>query len=206
MAAAWITGTVAPTVHLRAQDEGGEHATEHPHLGAIDVAPNPIAVNADLVVYTTVVFLALLFILWKFAWKKIAAMLDKREQTVADHLAAAARQNDEARQLLAQYETRLAAAQDEVRAILEEARRDAEHTGQEIVARARAEAKAEVDRGRRELETAKTQALVELSQTHARLAVDLAGKLIQSQLRHEDHTRLIEESMARFPRGSASPH
>ncbi len=89
-----------------------------------------------------------------------------------------------------------------MRAIIDEARRDAEHTQQEILAKARADAQAERDRSLREIETAKDQALKELGERTADLAVDLAGKIVGARLNAGDHQRLIEEALSRFP---ASP-
>ena len=65
---------------------------------------------------------------------------------IAEHIAAAEKANDEAKMLLAEYEKKLAAAQEQVRAILEEARRDAEHTKQEIAGQGRQDAAGRTDR------------------------------------------------------------
>jgi F-type H+-transporting ATPase subunit b len=158
-------------------------------------------VDPDLAIWTFLVFLVLLAVLWKFAWGPIAAALDLREQKIADNIAAAEQCNEEAKKLLADYEAKLAAARDEVRGILDEARRDAEHAGQEIVAKARADAMTEIERGKHEIETATSQALKELAETSANLAVDLAGRIVSAKLNAADHTRLIEEALASFPKG-----
>ena len=71
---------------------------------------------------------------------------------------------EEARQLLAQYEAKLAASQQEVRAILDAARRDAEHARpRKCLRRPRAEAVAQQQRAVREIETATAGALQELA-------------------------------------------
>ena len=119
----------------------------------------------------------------------------------SDNIAAAEQLNQDARKLLGEYEAKLNAAREEVRGILDEARRDAEHAGQEIVAKARADAQAETQRGKHEIETATAQMVNELARTSANLAVDLAGKIVGAKLSAGDHAKLIEESLARFPRG-----
>ena len=164
-------------------------------------APNPLVVSTDLAIFTVVIFAILLTVLWKFAWGPISQALDLRERKIADNISAAEQCNVEAKRLLAEYESKLAAAREEVRGILDEARRDAEHTGQEIVAKARTDAQAEVQRGKHEIETATSQALNELAKTSANLAVELAGKIVGAKLNASDHARLIEESLARFPQG-----
>jgi F-type H+-transporting ATPase subunit b len=182
----------------------GAHDAHAPHLGAIGVDQSPLSLSTDLAIYTVVVFLLLLLVLGKFAWKPISEGLDRREQAIADNIAAAQRSNDEAKKLLAEYELRLNAAQDQVRGILEEARRDAEHTQQEIVAKARADAQGEVQRGRREIETATAQALKQLAEASTNMAVDLAGKIVRAKLSPQDHARLVEEAMTKFRDGTPS--
>ena len=46
----------------------------------------PLAFDPDLAICTAIVFVALLAILWKFAWGPISAGLDKREQSIAGNI------------------------------------------------------------------------------------------------------------------------
>ena len=87
---------------------------------------------------------------------------------------------------------------------MEEARRDAEHTKQAILAEAKAGAEAERNRALQDIETATDQALKSLAERSAELAVELAGKILQSKLSAADHARLIQEAMAKFPQSTAS--
>ena len=110
---------------------------------------DPLTLNPDLAIWTLVVFLVLLAVLKAFAWGPIVNALQAREQGITDQISAAAAKHEEAKLLLVEHEARLAAAADDVRAMLEEARRDAEHTKQEIVNEARAAADAERQRDRK---------------------------------------------------------
>ena len=196
---------------LRAQDDDlkdsdvaevghpvGEGHGGHGHVGAAGVSNNPSEFKTDLAIYSFVIFLLLLAILNKFAWGPISSGLEKREHRIAEHIAAAERSHQDAKAMLAEYERKLAAAQDEVRAILDEARRDAEHTHQEILAKAKAEAAAEAARARHDVETARDQALKQLVETSANLAVDLAGQILKAKLSPADHSKLISEAVAKF--------
>jgi F-type H+-transporting ATPase subunit b len=145
-----------------------------------------------------------LFVLWLFAWKPIAEALERREHTIAENIASAERVAADAKVMLADYERKLAGAADEVRGMLEEARRDAEATKQEIVAEARVAAKAEQDRATREIGLAKDAALKELAERSADLAVELAGKLIRTKLTKEDHAVLVNDALGTFVSTSPS--
>ena len=142
------------------------------------------------------VFVLLAALLAKFAWKPIMEGLDKRERGIAESIAATQRANDEARNMLASYERRLAEAADEVRGMLEEARRDAETTKQTIVAEARKAADDEQARAKREIGLATDDALSRIAERAGELAVDVAGKFIRQKLTADDQQQLIRDSVA----------
>ncbi len=183
---------------------GGAHEAAGSHAGESHAAASPLTFKTDLAIWTLVVFGVLFLVLRKFAWGPISEALDQREKGISDNIAAAQKAHDDAKQLLADYDQKLSSAQAEVRAILDEARRDAEHTQQEILAKARAEAAAEVARGKREIESAASQAMSELAQTSADLAVNLAGKIVRAQLSPADHAQLIDDALGEFSRRAPS--
>jgi F-type H+-transporting ATPase subunit b len=174
---------------------GPSHAAaEAGEAGAV----NPLEWKGDLALWTAVVFLLLLAVLGKFAWKPIAQGLEKRETTIVDHLAHAEQQNEEARQLLSSYQQKLAQAQDEVRALLERARRDAEQAGRETLEKTRAEVRQEHQKALREIDAASAQAVKELAELSAGLAVQLAGKIVRGSLQPADHSQLIQDAIRDF--------
>ena len=148
---------------------------------------SPAWFQTDLAVWSFVVFLGLLGLLTKFAWKPIMDGLDKREQGIADTIA---------KRMLASYERRLAEATDEVRGMLEEARRDADVTRQAIVAEARKAADDEKNRARHEIGLAKDDALAQIADRAGDLAVEVAGKFLREKLGREDQARLVRDSVA----------
>jgi F-type H+-transporting ATPase subunit b len=99
---------------------------------------------------------------------------------------------------------KLSAAQSQVKEIIAEARRDAQHTKDEIVAQAREEAQLERNRSLLEISTATDQALKDLAERSAGMAVELAGKIVGERLGPEDHNRLIRESVDRFKQSQPS--
>jgi len=179
------------------QDGSGEHAQEH------TVNPNPLTLDPDLAIVTAIVFLLLLLILAKYAWGPIVEALDNRERGIADQLDEARQINEQAKKMSADYESKLAAAADEVRSLLDEARRDAELTKQRVVAEAQEAAAAERDRALREIELAKYNALHELSDKSVTEAFHLAGNVVRRELSREDHSDLIQDTLERFPKESS---
>ncbi len=161
----------------------------------------PSALKADLALWTAVVFLCVLAILAVFAWKPLMAGLDKREQGIADQIAQAEAANQKAKDVLADYQRKLAEAKDDVRGILDQGRRDAETLGRELLDKAKEEASAEHVRALKEIETAADAAVRKLADQSAAMAVELAGKIVHAKLNPAEHARLIEQAVGGFVRG-----
>jgi F-type H+-transporting ATPase subunit b len=179
--------------------EGGGNPADA--LNPVTASPvNDGGFLGDLTIWTAVVFLVVLAILYKFAWGPISDGLQKREGEIAGQIAEAQRKNEEARQLLVDYEKKLAAAQDEVRSLIEQGRRDAEKLGQQLLEKAREEAGIERQRAVQQIESATLAAIKELAERSATLAVELAGKIVGSRLNAADHSRLIDQAVSEFSR------
>jgi F-type H+-transporting ATPase subunit b len=150
----------------------------------------------DLGIWTLVVFLLLLFILGKFAWKPMLQGLEHRERAIHAALHEAQQAREEAARLRGQLEEQLRHANDQARQILDEARRAAERTTTEMVAEAHKKIQAEHERLQREMNLAYAQARRDLQIEAAQLATLVAAKVIRRQLNHDDHRQLIEETLA----------
>jgi F-type H+-transporting ATPase subunit b len=197
---------------LASSDDGAAHGTtasaeQHPAAEAGDegghgASPNPLAISPDLAIFTAIVFLVLLAVLWKFAWGPIAEALDQREHGIAGQIEEAKRSNEDAKRLLAEHQTRLDGATEEVKGLLDQARRDAESQKQQIVTEAQQAAQAEKDRAVREIGLAKDQALQELAERSVDTAVNLAGQIVRRQLTADDHVDLIKNALPQVPRDS----
>lgn len=187
-----------------AGDAGHDHAAEQAtdESAAHSEGPNPLAIDPDLAIWTGVVFLMLFAFLSRFAWPQIASAVDERERRIADNIKAAEAKHEDAKRLLAEHEAKLTATAGEVRALLEEARRDAEHTKSSIVAEARKAADDEKSRALRDIERAKDGAIHELAVVSANVAVDLAGKVIREKLTPDQNNQLVRDALTKL---SAAP-
>lgn len=158
--------------------------------------------NPDLAIFTFLVFVGLLLVLTKFAWKPILAGLDKREKTISDQVDGAKRMYDEAKQNLAEYEQKLASVTQQANEILAEARKDAQSAKERILVEAATEAEKQRQRAVADINAAKDAAVRELAQKSADTAVGLAGKIVGRSLKDSDHQNLINESIDRFVKGA----
>ena len=158
-----------------------------PAAGAKPAEPNVFDLPArwDLSIYTLVVFVLLFFILARFAWPAIMQGMRAREQGIIDARDQAIAAQREAEAIRTDLQARLAKAHDDVRALLEEARKDAE--------KLRA---TERERATREINAARDAALQEIYQKSVQLASLMSSKAIRRELTPADHSRLVDESLA----------
>jgi F-type H+-transporting ATPase subunit b len=160
-----------------------------------DKPVNILALSWDLGLWTLVVFILLLLILSKLAWRPMLEGLQKREANIRGAIEEAQKAREEAQTARAQLQKQLDHAGEQVRDMLDEARRDAQHTTDEMVAKARGEIQTERDRLRREIDTAKDQALKHIWEQSAQLATLISAKAIRRQLSADDHRRLVDEAL-----------
>ena len=180
---------VSPQYALAASEGGG---------GDANLNPLDILSMINLVPWTLIVFLGVCAILYKFAFGPIIKALDEREQGILGNIASAQKQNDEAKALLKQYRDKLDASKEEVRHIIENAKKDAQRQAEDIVAKARDVASLERDRAMKEIEGATTLALQSIAERSAMLATNLAGKMIRAEVKPEQHRSLINAALEEF--------
>jgi F-type H+-transporting ATPase subunit b len=191
-------GKAAAAHHGKDTSHGHGEVEDLVHGNAGEDLEKPEEFKSDLAIYTFVVFLLLLAVLWKFAWGPISDGLERREQAIADNIATAENAAEDARRLTDRYEAKLAGAAEDVKKIVDSARREAEVNAQRIIDKAQVKASEEGDRMLHEVETAKEAALKEISDRASDLAIDLAGQIVGRELSPSDHERLIEQAQADF--------
>lgn len=187
--------------HADDAEHGGEHGEsgDLSHANATAGLSQPQEFKSDLALFTLVVFLLLLAILLKFAWKPIMEGLAKRENAIAENIEQARKSAAEAQAMLAQYEARLAAASAEAQQMLAESRRKGEQTMERLIAEGRETAQKELSRAQQEIRAAKELALADLAQRSVNSAVALAGRLVKKEIGPHEHSQLIQEALDHFP-------
>jgi F-type H+-transporting ATPase subunit b len=200
----------ATDAHAPAKAEDSHGAEEHGHAGhahddtdlshgnATAALASPADLRFDMSIYTLIVFLILMAILYKFAWGPISHALDQREETILRQLAEAKAAAEKATHQLQEYEARLAAATEEARQIVGQARKDAETAKDKIVAAAQESAAKERDRAVADITAAKNQALAEIAGKSVSTAISLASNIIRREVKAEDHDQLINQSLQQF--------
>ena len=135
-----------------------------------------------LVVWMTLAFLALLYILAKYAWKPIMSALKERENTIFDALNSAERAKEEMVKLKFSNEELLQEAKNERDSILAAARKIKESIIDEAKQRATEEANRIVISAKESIENEKMAAITELKNQLADFSLEVATKILQKEL------------------------
>lgn len=152
--------------------------------------------DPKMMLWSVINFLILLVLLRRFLWKPILGILESRERAVASSLEGAENAREEAVRMKEDYERRLGEAQKRAEDLVARAARKAEDMGNELRAKAEAEAAAILDRAQQEIQREKEQALAELRDQVADLAVMVAGKVLERSVKDEDNERLARRLVA----------
>jgi F-type H+-transporting ATPase subunit b len=154
---------------------------------------NPILPATAELVWGAICFFVLLFVVIKLVWPTIDETYRNRSANIEGKLETAERERAEANQLLDEYRSRLAAAEEETQRIVEEARAAAERLRREIRGKAEDEASRELERARQAIRSERDQAMRDLRREVGTLAVDLASRVLDNSLDRERQLRLVDQ-------------
>jgi len=146
--------------------------------------------------WTLIAFLAVFFILRKFAWKPILSMLGEREKGIAESIASAERVKAEMSQLKSENEKLLAQAREERTQML----REAKETRDKIVGEAKEQAKAEANKiivdAQHQITQQKNAAIAEVKNEIGSLAIGVAEKILRKQLNASEGQEMYMKMIA----------
>ena len=156
---------------------------------------NPVQVDYWQAAYTIIIFLGMLAILARFAFRPIVASLKKREEFIRESLEEADQNRREAEARLKEYEAKLVRAGQEATAIVDAGRRDADVVRRRIEEEAKRSGDAMIERAKHEINMARDAALESLFDQSAEMAASLAASALKRQMSPEEHQRLVMDAL-----------
>ena len=139
-----------------------------------------------LMFWTCVIFILLVLVLKKFAWKPILSAVDQRNENISNSLLAAEKAREEIASLTANNEQIIAQAKMDRDALLKEAR----DMKNEIILHAKDTASKEADKiitsAKDQISNEKMKALTELKNQVAAISIEMAEKVLGSELSNVD--------------------
>jgi F-type H+-transporting ATPase subunit b len=155
-----------------------------------------LSINPGLMIWTFIIFLLLLVILAKVAWKPLLASLKARENAIADSLSRAEQARADAERLIAENKQERAKAEEEVQKALRDGRAFAEQMRRDLVDKAKEEANRMLTQARAEIERDTQHALRQLRTEISDLAIMATSKLLDENMNEERHRKVVDKMIA----------
>lgn len=160
---------------------------------------NLLSPNGGLMFWTLLIFIVLLVVLSRFAFKPLVAAVEAREASLEAMLTKAQQDRDAAAKLLAEQQAHLDAARTEAQKYIADARATAEKLKASMLDETKAQQQEMLDRARRDIENEKVRAIADLRREAVDLALAGAGKLIARNLDDAGNRKLVEDFLASIP-------
>lgn len=164
-----------------------------------------ITPNVGLMIWTLLLFVISMYILYKVAFPRITAALDRRQKTIEDSIDAADRIRKEADEILAEYRERLKEARGQAEQIIERARKAGEVHERDSEAEAKARREQLMEQTRREIELETRRAIEDIRREVADLTVAATEKVTRKVLTEQDQQRLVQDALSELDFTSLSP-
>ena len=184
--------------------QAGTVLAADPHAGGDpELIPPPGRTQLITSITTLLIFCILVAVLGKFAWSPIVSGLKKREEKIRKEIADAEEARARAEQTLKEYNTRLAAAEQQVRDMLNKAAAEGQQIAAGIRTQAQQESEEAKERATRDIESARDRAIAELYEVAADLAVGVAEKILQRNINADDQRELVKRSLEQLQAAGA---
>lgn len=151
--------------------------------------------SLDLFIKQTVLFLILIFLMVKFAWKPILNSLNDREEGIKNALDSAEKAKTEMENLNADNDRLLKEARAEREALMKEARELKEKMISDAKEEAQAQAGKMIEQAQAAIESEKKSAMAELRNEVAGMSIEIAEKVVRGELSDKKKQLKLVEDM-----------
>jgi F-type H+-transporting ATPase subunit b len=164
-----------------------------------------LGLNPVSILWHTINFLLLLFLLQRFLYKPVLQMLDERQRKIRESVEAADRMRQETAKADLERADALRDARRQAEEIVTRAMQEADRLRADAREQAQDEAQRIVSRAEQEAAAERQQAMLELRGQVADLAVLAASKVIGRNLDEQTNRLLVEQFLAETPHGDGRP-
>jgi F-type H+-transporting ATPase subunit b len=159
-----------------------------------------LTLEPGMLIWTFITFSLLLFILKKFAWKPLLDALGSREESIRTDLQRAEKAREESERLVAEHKLMIAKADEQVRGMIEEAKKAGEKVRDSVVSAANEQARQMILQASAEIVREKDTALAQLRSEVADLAIRAAEKILGEDLNDARHRNLVDSFISGLPK------
>ncbi|MDR0526872.1 MAG: ATP synthase F0 subunit B [Spirochaetaceae bacterium] len=154
-------------------------------------------IDFSVTFFWTILNIAILFLVLRaILFKPVTRFIKARAAKIESELSLAAKEREEVKRLMADYEARMNASNEELRLMSENSRRAAEERAGAIIAEGKAQADALVAAARKQIDAEKHAALLLFKSEAASLIMRAASRLLRREISGEDARRAAENALA----------
>ena len=153
---------------------------------------NFIGFNPWTALFTLLNMVLTFLILKKFLFKPVNKMIDDRQKEIDGLYADANAAKQDAESMRADYTRKLDQAKETSAQIVADATQEANRRSDEIIRQARRDADALRQKAGNDIALEKKKALNEVKGDISKIALDIAGKVVERELNGKDQERLVE--------------
>ena len=158
--------------------------------------------NTGVMFWTLVIFVVLLIILSRFAFKPLTAAVEAREKALEDLITNAKRDREEAQRLLAEQQRALDASRADAQRVIADARSTGEKLRNEMLEQTKQQQHEILERARAEIDTERKRAIADLRREAVDLALVGASKVVERNLDDQTNRKLVESFLSTVPVGN----
>lgn len=151
-----------------------------------------LGVNPWTALFILLNTLTIFFVAKKFLFKPVMKIITDRQQEIDNMYADAGAAKEQAQQLQENYQQKLSAAQETSDRIVKEAVARGQSREEQIIRDANAQAAAIMDKASRDIAQEKKKAINDAKNEISDLAMAIAGKVVERELKQADQADLID--------------
>ena len=146
-------------------------------------------------IWTVVAFLLTMWVLSKAAFPRIRQALEERAEKINADMDAAAKQREEADELLEEYRARLKEAREQAEDIVARAKKSGESQKADSIDEGRAKREELLAAAKKDIEAETRRSLEQIRKEIADLTVLATERVTRKSLSEDDQKRLVEEAL-----------
>lgn len=157
---------------------------------------NMLEPKAGLMFWTLLIFVFLLVVLSKFAFKPLFAAVEAREKALEDSIEGAKQDRATSATLLAEQRALLESARTDAQQIIADSRSTAEKMRADMLAATKSQQEEMIEQARRAIEGEKASAIAALRTEAVELAIAGASRVIEQNLDSTGNRKIVEDFLA----------
>lgn len=161
--------------------------------------PMLLSINPGLIIWQIIIFVILLVILKKIAWKPLLTALHTREQSIKDSINQAEQLKKDAEMLIEQNKKNMAEANTQSMQIINNAKDMANKLRDELMTKSQEDSRKLLEQAKLEIKQEKESAMADLRNEVSDLAIKSAEKIINDNLDETRQKKIVNDFISQIP-------